>query len=112
MVDWRSASAEMRFLGIERLSLPVSMSWSIIPVAWLISSGSAREAGCRWSMPGDPSQGDASSFMVGTPVDTAARQSELSLPPSYSADRIESWLIAAMVADRPQRREALGKRHR
>ncbi len=33
--------------------LPISMSSSIMLVAWLISSGFAREAGYHWSMPDD-----------------------------------------------------------
>ena len=36
MADWRSASADMRFLGIDDI-LPISMTLSIVSVAWLIS---------------------------------------------------------------------------
>ena len=52
MTDWRSASAEMRFRGIDEYLADLNVL-SILSVAWLISSGFAREAGCRWSMPDD-----------------------------------------------------------
>ena len=46
---WRSAIAEMLVLGIDDY-LAASTSLSTSSEAWSLSSGSARAAGCRWSM--------------------------------------------------------------